>query len=617
MKRLSLICILMITIAVQAFAVLNVDNTTPLSDHHRVIYELNVYDFTSQGTFAAATQRLPELRTLGIDIIWLMPIHPRGIQGKIGSLGSPYAVRDYTAVNPAHGTLTDLQTFVTTAHSLGMQVWLDWVPNHTALDHAWVTSHPEYYVRSNGVIQHPNNYGDVYQLDYSSTEMKNAMIDAMRYWVNTADIDGFRCDYASSPAIGSTFWTQAITALQTNDRNKTVEFMAEADFTGWDVDQSLYNCGFRYDYAWGYADGIKSVNQGTSCSNLKNAANSLLNVLGNKYANMSRMSYLTNHDDIGNNFSGNYMTQCGDNVPPLTVMYFTFFGMPLLYNGQEIGSTTILNYFNRNTINWSNVNTQIHNTIRALIALKHTLPALADGKASERASTRIINTNNSSVFAFEKTKGDNTVLVVLNLGTSATNVTLSGITAGAYTRVLNSETIATGFTTDAVNLAASPTIRVGAKGYHVYTNGADYTTHHLYVEDCTQWAQFDLYAWGDCEFFGAWPGATSALVVSINGSNYRDYEYTVAQGQTDMTMHLIFHNNVGENKPGDRRQLIDLTQTGDYFISVSDAGYNVTPTGIEPVELDTPSAQNRKLLQNGQLYILHNGLRYSILGLRY
>lgn len=613
MKRFSLICSLIIVMAVHALAALNVDNTTPLSDNHRVIYELNVYDFTSQGTFAAATQRLPELRKLGIDIIWLMPIHPRGVNGKIGSLGSPYAVRDYKAVNPAHGTLADLQTFVNTAHSLGMKVWLDWVPNHTALDHAWVSSHPEYYVRVNGVIQHPNNYGDVYQLNYSSTAMKNAMIDAMRYWVNNADIDGFRCDYASSSAIGPAFWTQAINALQTNDRNKAVEFMAEADFTGWDVNQDLYGCGFTYDYAWGYADGIKSVGTGTDATNMKNAANSLLNVLGNKYANMSRMSYITNHDDIGNNFSSNYMTQCGSNVPPLTVMYFTFFGMPLLYNGQEIGSTTILNYFEHNSINWNNVNTKIRNTIRALVALKHTLPALADGTASERASTRVLNTNNSSVFAFEKTKGNNKVIVVLNLGTGSTNVTLSGITAGSYTRVLDSETIASGFNTSSVTFTSSPSIRVEAKGYQVYTNESGFVTKHIYVDNRTSWAQFDLYAWGDCEFYGPWPGATSPSYVEKNGIRWRDYPYTVSEGQTNMTMHLIFHNNIGEFDPNDRRQLLDLYLVDDHYLTIYDDHYDHS-TDLEQVESVT--AAPSKYLRDGQLFILRGDRSYTVSGQR-
>ena len=131
---------------------LNVDNTVAYSMDNRVIYEMNLYNFTKEGTLAAAEARLAELRTLGIDIVWLMPIQPRSQQGKIGSLGSPYALHDYTAVNSHHGTMDDFQSFVNSAHALGMEVWLDWVPNHTGLDHVWVTEHPDYYQHSGGQI---------------------------------------------------------------------------------------------------------------------------------------------------------------------------------------------------------------------------------------------------------------------------------------------------------------------------------------------------------------------------------------------------------------------------------------------------------------------------------
>lgn len=616
MKRISLMLSLVVAIAVQVSAVLTVDNTSPLSDNHRVIYEMNVYDFTTQGTFAAATQRLPQLRQLGIDIIWLMPIYPRGVQDKIGSLGSPYAVKDFKAVNPAHGSLANLQTFVNTAHSLGMKVWLDWVPNHTATDHPWTSSHPDYYYRVNGVIQHPFNYGDVYQLNYASSALLNEMINAMRYWVNTADIDGFRCDYASSSFIGVSAWKQMITAVQTNDRNKKVEFMAEADFTDPNSDSQLNTCGFRYDYEWSFADGIKAVGTDTQVSALRNAASILMSSLSGRFANMSRMAYLTNHDDIGNNFSGNYMTQCGANVPPLTVMYFTFFGMPLLYNGQEIGSTKILNYFNRNTINWSSVNTKIHNTIRALIALRHTLPALSDGTSSERSAIKVLSTNSPSVYAFERRKGNNIVLVVLSLSSSAVDVTVNGVTAGAYTKVLDSQTISSGFPTTAVNLTASPSIHLDAKGYQVFTNQyeANTDTYHLYVLNRTSWSEFDLYAWGDTEFFGAWPGATSASTVTKNGITYRDYAYTVAKGKTDMIMNLIFHNNQGETNPADRRQLVDLKHVGDYYITVTDTGCDVVGDDIEQVESGKWKEERRKVLQDGQIWIIRGNERYSILG---
>ncbi len=607
----------LLLIAAQVSGAINASNTTPLSDNNRVIYELNVYDFTPKGTFAAAEQRLSELRNLGIDIIWLMPIFPRGIEGKIGDLGSPYAVRDFQAVNPAHGTLADFKSFVNTAHGLGMSVWLDWVPNHTSLDHPWTVSHPEYYYRVNNVIQHPNNYGDVYQLNYKGgSGLNDAMIEAMRYWVEEADVDGFRCDYVSSTFIGAAFWTTAIAALQDNTRNKRVEFLAEADFTSSDVQENHYETGFRYDYAWGFAEAIKSVGTGTSVTALTNAANAMINTLEQKYSGMSRMSFLTNHDDIGNNFSSNYMTKCGGNVAPLTVMYFTFCGMPLLYNGQEIGQTKILNYFNRNDIDWNNVNTKIANTIRVLVAMKHTLPALADGTAAERANARLIATGNSSVFAYEKSKGDNIVLVVLNLGTSAVDVTLSGVTAGDYTRLLDSQTIRSGHTTTSTTLSASPTIHLESKGYHVYSNRSDFNTCHLYVDNQTSWSTFDLYAWGDYEYFGKWPGVTSPPTVTMGGTTYKVYDYTVSKGENEMNMHLIFHNNVGEGKSGDKRQLLDLTKTGDYYITVRDNGVTVS-SGSEQIdtnETENRESSNRKILRNGHLLIIHDGDVYNVLG---
>ena len=449
-----------------------VDSTTAISSYNRVIYELNLYDFTPAGTLAAAKNRLPELRILGIDIIWLMPIYPRSVQGRIGTLGSPYAPRDFTAVNSDHGTLADLQAFVAEAHRLGMSVWLDWVPNHTGLDHVWVSSHPDYYVWQNGAIVHPNNYGDVYQLNYNSTDLRNAMTSAMLYWVNTADIDGFRCDYVSSSAIPVSYWQSAIPALQNNSRGKHVEMLGESDFI---AETRLYAAGFEYDYAWQFNTALKSVGTGSDISNLRSEAQRLLNLLNTaNYSSMNSMVYLTNHDDIGDNFSTNYLSQVGPNLAPLTVMYFTLYGMPLLYNGQEIVQPAILNYFNRNIVNWqlASANRPVANTIRALVALKHTMPALADGPAAVRAATALLTTNRSSVIAYRKTKGDNTVLVVLNFGSSATDVTLSGVTAGNYTRVLDSETIEAGFGTEDIYLSASPVIHLPAKGYQVFISPA-------------------------------------------------------------------------------------------------------------------------------------------------
>ena len=226
---------------------LDVDNTVALSDDNRVIYEMNLYNFTKEGTFAAAQGKLADLRKLGIDIIWLMPIQPRSQEGRIPALGSPYALHDYTAVNEDHGTLADLKAFVNKAHDLGMQVWLDWVPNHTGLDHVWVTSHPEYYKRDGkGNIIHPNNYSDVYQLDYSNNEMRTAMQEAMIYWIKNANIYCFRCDYLSSPYLPADFWSATIPKLQ-QAADQKIWMLGESDFQP--EKAALIQTGFDYDYA--------------------------------------------------------------------------------------------------------------------------------------------------------------------------------------------------------------------------------------------------------------------------------------------------------------------------------------------------------------------------------
>ena len=177
---------------------------------HQVIYEMNIGSFTQAGTFTAAQQRLDELKTLGVDIVWLMPIYPRG-----GGINSPYAATNFQQANPAYGTIDDLKALVARAHELNMEVWLDWVPNHTATNADWVTSHPEYYSKNgSGQMIHPNNYNDVYQLDYNNSDLVNAMNDCLKFWIDQTDIDGYRCDYVSSNSIPTSYWQAAIPEIK-------------------------------------------------------------------------------------------------------------------------------------------------------------------------------------------------------------------------------------------------------------------------------------------------------------------------------------------------------------------------------------------------------------------
>lgn len=428
--------------------------------NQNVIYELDLYNFTSQGTLAAAQQRLDYLKDLGIDIIWLMPIHPRGVQGRIGSLGSPYAPRDYHAVNSDFGTIADLKAFVTAAHERGMQVWLDWVANHTAKDNVWITQHRDYY---NSTLTSPNGYGDVYQLDYSKEATQLAMIEAMQYWIDQVDIDGYRCDYISSNTIPTSFWTRAIKALKEYKPGKTITMLGEGDMAN-SVSRLLV-CGWDYDYAWGFQSGL--VNNKTNPTGVLNQCRNLVGDL--RFVDISRMVYLTNHDQ---NYNSSMTTQYGNNAYAFTVLTFTLYGMPMLYNGQETGylMSRKLDYFNRTPINWNSVDSKMLNTVKALTAFKHSCDALIDN--GDRASeVNFLTTGNNNVVAYTRHHNEQTALIVLNLGSSAVNTVVTGLEAGEWKLAIDVDNIAAGLTATPVNLTATQSFSIPAGGYKVYYKG--------------------------------------------------------------------------------------------------------------------------------------------------
>ena len=428
--------------------------------NQNVIYQLDLYNFTSAGTLAAAQQRLDYLKDLGIDVIWLMPIHPRGQQGRIGSLGSPYAPRDYHAVNSDFGTLADLQAFVAAAHQRGMQVWLDWVANHTAKDNVWITQHRDYY---NSTLTRPNGYGDVDQLDYSKEATQLAMIEAMEYWVDQADIDGFRCDYISSNTIPTSFWTRAIKALKEFKPGKTVTMLGEGDMAN--SVQRLLVCGWDYDYAWGFQSAL--VNNKTNPSGVLSQCRNLVGDM--RFTDMSRMVYLTNHDQ---NYNSSMNTQYGNNVYAFTVLTFTLYGMPLLYNGQETGYllSRKLDYFNRTPINWNSVDNKMVNAVKALTALKHSCDALIDN--GDRATeVTFLNTGNNNLMAYVRHHNDQQCLVVLNLGSSQVSTVVSGLEAGEWKLAIDVNNISAGLTSQPVQLNATQSFTVPAGGFKVYVKG--------------------------------------------------------------------------------------------------------------------------------------------------
>ena len=216
-----------------------------------VLYQINTRQFTEEGTFRAAEQHLPRLKALGADILWLMPIHPIGIQNRKGTLGSQYAVRDYYGVNPEFGTLDDLKHFVAAAHAAGMYVIIDWVANHTAWDNPLVHEHPEWYARDWKGDFRPTpwrDWTDVIDLDYRHPALRRYMTEALKYWVTETDIDGYRCDVAGF--LPTDFWNTARKAL---DAIKPVFMLAE-----WES-LDLHAEAFDATYAWSWYDAVHQI----------------------------------------------------------------------------------------------------------------------------------------------------------------------------------------------------------------------------------------------------------------------------------------------------------------------------------------------------------------------
>lgn len=431
----------------------------------RVIYEMNVGMFTSEGTFSAASQQLASLKQLGIDIVWLMPVYPRG-----GGINSPYAATDFQLVNPSYGSVGDLRAFVAQAHELDMEVWLDWVPNHTATDAKWVDTHPEYYVRNGSTFVHPNNYGDVYQLDYNNPDLRKAMNDCLKFWIDQADIDGFRCDYISSREIPASYWQTTIPEIKNYKSGKTITFLGEADIAG-DATR-LKAAGFDYDYAWGFQSALSRYGAGGIYSaSLKANVDKLVSTQSG--ISFGRMVYLTNHDQNYNEGKKTLAEKYGDNRYPLSVLIATAWGMPLLYNGQEVGGNQVLDYFHDTKINWSVRDDKMYNTWRTLTALKHAVPAFRDGRttATHHTLTWLDVADSQHILAYTCRYGDSEALVVLNFNTEAVSATVSGIAEGDWSLWLDSESVSKGVSRRQTHLNATHLFSLEAKGYQVYVKG--------------------------------------------------------------------------------------------------------------------------------------------------
>ncbi len=309
------------------------------------IYEVNVRQYTSAGTFNAFETHLDRLKNMGVGILWFMPIHPIGVQNRLGSLGSYYSVKDYYGINPEFGTLDDFKDLVDSIHAKGMYVLIDWVGNHTSWDNTLTVTHPEWYIKDDGGNFTPppgTGWTDVIQLDYSKPELREYMIDAMKFWITEAGIDGFRCDAVSFMPLD--FWSEAITELK--NLKPGIFMLAEDDKT------QYQSAGFDMSYAWGllgFGNGILiNIAEGTNNANVLNTYSTQENI--NYPAPHYRMYFTSNHDE--NSWYGTVYEDFGDAAEIFAVLTSIFRSMPLIYSGQEAGLDHRLAFFDKDEITW-------------------------------------------------------------------------------------------------------------------------------------------------------------------------------------------------------------------------------------------------------------------------
>lgn len=388
-----------------------------------VIYEVNVRQYTTEGTFEAFAQHLPRLQELGIDILWFMPIYPIGQENRKGSLGSYYSISDYKAVNPEFGSMEDFQAVVNQAHELGMTVILDWVANHTAWDHHWISDHPEWYEKdSTGNMFGPFDWSDVAQLDYDNHDMRAAMKEALEFWVREANIDGYRCDVAGMVPVD--FWEDASATLQAI---KPVFMLAEDE-----GETALLHKAFNANYGWAFHHHLNKIAQGEE--NATHAQAYFENLYNTYPYGAWPMQFTTNHDE--NSWNGTVFDRMEDAYPTMAALTFVVEGMPLIYTGQEAGLNKSLDFFEKDEVDWSDLSmTEFY---QSLIQLKKANKALWNGAAG--APMEFIATSEpEKVLLFKRQKDNNTVVALFNLSNEAVTVNAETGIKGSYQDALTQQ----------------------------------------------------------------------------------------------------------------------------------------------------------------------------------
>lgn len=362
------------------------------------IYEVNIRQYTPEGTFKELEKHLPRLKQMGVDILWLMPVHPVGEKNRKGTLGSYYSVKDYKDVNPEFGTMEDFKSLVDKAHELGMYVIIDWVANHSAWDNQMIIDHPEWYTKDSlGNFVSPYDWTDVADLNYENPELRKYMTNALKFWIEESDIDGYRCDVAGM--VPCDFWDSVRYEL---DKIKPVFMLAEAE------EPIHHKNAFDMSYGWNLhhimneiANGNKNANDIESYFKKNN-----LSYPQNAY----RMYFTSNHDE--NSWNGTVYERMGDAAETFAALCATVPGTPLIYSGQEAALNKRLEFFEKDTIDWKNY--ELADFYTTLLKLKKNNKALWNGKQGGNM-IRVRTSNDKAVFAFVRTRDNDKVFAIFNL----------------------------------------------------------------------------------------------------------------------------------------------------------------------------------------------------------
>jgi alpha-amylase len=364
------------------------------------IYEVNLRQFSVAGTIIEFEKALPRLKDMGVEVLWFMPITPIGVEGRKmteSDMGSYYAVKDYKGFNPEFGTMDDWKAFVKHAHEMGFKVITDWVANHSSPDNHWMKVHPDFYAKDSlGKYIAPYDWTDVRKLNYDNRELRDSMIDAMKFWVTETGIDGFRCDVADDVPVD--FWAACITELR---KHKNVFMLAEGK------KMELYDAGFDQTYAWNIMVAMTELYSGKR-SVLQ--FDSLINAdIARHPKNAYRLFFTTNHDE--NSWNGTEFEKYGDAYKTFAVFSQTMYqSVPLIYNGQEDMNKKRLKFFVKDTIPWEG-EMDLAAFYKTLLTLRKSNAALAAGASYKKLGT----TADSSIFAYQREHDGHKVVVILNL----------------------------------------------------------------------------------------------------------------------------------------------------------------------------------------------------------